>query len=152
VTWSVHKSLLSPQSHNSAYDFTGFWFYHLWWNTRYHRNFCLASLTMYTILVRVTRSLVLYVCFLDRCLSFHTFSFNHFVLLCTLLGRLNRNFDDNVYFIKSDKIKTLWNHRQNYDFVEIVSFCEQTRSLHIIPRICVCSIVRDNVTVVYVQH
>ena len=32
-----------------------------------------------------------------------------------------------------------------------MSFCEQTRSLHIIPRICVCSIVRDNVTVVYVQ-
>jgi hypothetical protein len=27
--------------------------------------------------VRVTRSLVLYVCFVDRCLSFCTFSFGH---------------------------------------------------------------------------
>ena len=31
--------------------------------------------------VRVTRSLVLYVCFVDRCLSFCTFSFGHCVLL-----------------------------------------------------------------------
>jgi hypothetical protein len=69
-----------PQSHISAYDFTGFWFYHFWWNTRYHRNFCLASLTMDTILVRVTRSSFLYVCFVDRFLSFHTFSFYHSVL------------------------------------------------------------------------
>ena len=30
--------------------------------------------------VRVTRSLVLYVCFVDRCLSFCTFSFGHFVV------------------------------------------------------------------------
>jgi hypothetical protein len=30
--------------------------------------------------VRVTRSLVLYVCFLDRCLSFCTFSFGHCVV------------------------------------------------------------------------
>jgi hypothetical protein len=29
--------------------------------------------------VRVTRSLVLYVCFVDRCLSFCTFSFGHCV-------------------------------------------------------------------------
>ena len=31
--------------------------------------------------VRVTRSLVLYVCFVDRCLSFGTFSFGHCVCL-----------------------------------------------------------------------
>jgi hypothetical protein len=31
--------------------------------------------------VRVTRSSVLYVCFVDRCLSFCTFSFGHCVLL-----------------------------------------------------------------------
>ena len=30
--------------------------------------------------VRVTRSLVLYLCFVDRCLSFCTFSFDHFVV------------------------------------------------------------------------
>jgi hypothetical protein len=30
--------------------------------------------------VRVTRSLVLYVCFVDRCLSFCTFSFVHCVV------------------------------------------------------------------------
>ena len=30
--------------------------------------------------VRVTRSLVLYVCFVDRCLSFCTFSFGHCVI------------------------------------------------------------------------
>ena len=29
---------------------------------------------------RVTRSLVLYVCFVDRCLSFCTFSFGHYVV------------------------------------------------------------------------
>jgi hypothetical protein len=30
--------------------------------------------------VRVTRSLVLYICFVDRCLSFCTFSFGHCVV------------------------------------------------------------------------
>jgi hypothetical protein len=30
--------------------------------------------------IRVTRSLVLYVCFVDRCLSFCTFSFGHYVV------------------------------------------------------------------------
>ena len=30
--------------------------------------------------VRVTRSLVLYVCFVDRCLSLCTFSFGHYVV------------------------------------------------------------------------
>jgi hypothetical protein len=30
--------------------------------------------------VRVSRSLVLYVCFVDRCLSFCTFSFGHCVV------------------------------------------------------------------------
>ena len=30
--------------------------------------------------VRVTRSLVLYVCVVDRCLSFYTFSFDHYVV------------------------------------------------------------------------
>jgi hypothetical protein len=34
--------------------------------------------------VRVTRSLVLYVCFVDRCLSFCTFSFGHCVV-CSFL-------------------------------------------------------------------
>ena len=33
--------------------------------------------------VRVTRSLVLYVCFVDRCLSFCTFSFGHCVVCST---------------------------------------------------------------------
>ena len=36
--------------------------------------------------VRVTRSLVLYVCFVDRCLSFCTFSFGHCVLCSSIYG------------------------------------------------------------------
>jgi hypothetical protein len=37
--------------------------------------------------VRVTRSLVLYVCFVDRCLSFCIFSFGHCVVCSTSLYR-----------------------------------------------------------------
>ena len=33
--------------------------------------------------VRVTRSLVLWVCFIDRCLSFCPFSFGHCVVCCS---------------------------------------------------------------------
>jgi hypothetical protein len=36
--------------------------------------------------VRVTRSLVLYVCFVDRCLSFCTFPFGHFVVCPSIYG------------------------------------------------------------------
>ena len=36
--------------------------------------------------VRVTRSLVLCLCFLDRCLSFFTFSFNHCVICSLIYG------------------------------------------------------------------
>jgi hypothetical protein len=36
--------------------------------------------------VRVTRSLVLYVCFVDRCLSFCTFSFGHYVVRSSIYG------------------------------------------------------------------
>ena len=36
--------------------------------------------------VRVTRSLVLYVCFVDRCLSFCTFSFSHCVVCSSIYG------------------------------------------------------------------
>jgi hypothetical protein len=35
--------------------------------------------------VRVTRSLVLYICFVDRCLSFCTFSFGHCVVCSSLI-------------------------------------------------------------------
>jgi hypothetical protein len=35
--------------------------------------------------VRVTRSLVLYVCFVDRCLSFCTFSFGHCFVCSSLI-------------------------------------------------------------------
>ena len=35
---------------------------------------------------RVTRSLVLYVCFVDRCLSFCTFSFGHCVVCSSLIN------------------------------------------------------------------
>jgi hypothetical protein len=38
--------------------------------------------------VRVTRSLVLYVCFVDRCLSFCTFSFGHCVVCSSIYGFL----------------------------------------------------------------
>ena len=36
--------------------------------------------------VRVTRSLVLYVCFVYRCLSFCTFSFGHCVVCSSIYG------------------------------------------------------------------
>ena len=36
--------------------------------------------------VRVTRSVVLYVCFVDRCLSFCTFSFGHCVVCSSIYG------------------------------------------------------------------
>ena len=36
--------------------------------------------------IRVTRSLVLYVCFVDRCLSFGTFSFGHCVVYSSIYG------------------------------------------------------------------
>jgi hypothetical protein len=36
--------------------------------------------------VRVTRSLVLYVCFVDRCLSFCTFSFGHCFVCSSIYG------------------------------------------------------------------
>ena len=36
--------------------------------------------------VRVTRSLALYVCFVDRCLSFCTFSFGHCILIAPLIS------------------------------------------------------------------
>ena len=35
--------------------------------------------------VRFTRSLVSYVCFVDRCLSFYTFSFDHYVVCFSLI-------------------------------------------------------------------
>ena len=41
-----------------------------------------TQLIMILSMVRVTRSLVLYVCFVDRCLFFCTFSFGHCVV-CT---------------------------------------------------------------------
>ena len=39
--------------------------------------------------VRVTRSLVLYVCFVDRCLSFCTFSFGHCVVCSSSIYRFS---------------------------------------------------------------
>ena len=38
--------------------------------------------------VRVTRSLVLYVCFVDRCLSFCTFSFDHCIVCSSSIIRI----------------------------------------------------------------
>ena len=45
----------------------------------------LSSHTVFTG-VRVTRSLVLYVCFVDRCLSFCTFSVGHCVVCSSIYG------------------------------------------------------------------
>jgi len=42
----------------------------------------------YRSVVRVTRSLVLFVCFVDRCLSFCPFSFDHFVISLSSIYRL----------------------------------------------------------------
>jgi len=36
--------------------------------------------------VRITRSLILYVCFVDRCLSFCPFSFGHCVICPSIYG------------------------------------------------------------------
>jgi hypothetical protein len=56
--------------------------------------------------VRVTRSLVLYVCFVDRCLSFCTFSFGHCLsyLLCLCESKLN---DFCRSFISKQKILSI---------------------------------------------
>ena len=52
--------------------------------TAYHSG--APELTPVFIGVRITRSLVLYVCFVDRCLSFRTFSFGHCVVCPTSIN------------------------------------------------------------------
>jgi hypothetical protein len=44
------------------------------------------SSTLVCSWVRVTRSLVLYVCFVDRCLYFCSFSFDHCVVCSSIYG------------------------------------------------------------------
>jgi hypothetical protein len=51
--------------------------------------------------VRVTRSLALYVCFVDRCLSFCTFSFGHCILIAPLISSNSSytiTLDDHRFF------------------------------------------------------
>jgi hypothetical protein len=51
--------------------------------------------------VRVTRSLALYICFVDRCLSFCTFSFGHCILIAPLISSNSSytiTFDDHRFF------------------------------------------------------
>jgi hypothetical protein len=47
--------------------------------------------------VRVTRSLVLYVCFVDRCLSFCTFSFGHCVVCSSSNGQPRHGGDRKIF-------------------------------------------------------
>jgi hypothetical protein len=78
---NLPKYVLSPDIFQSQYQ--------TW--TRLTRRISLVEQELLTLLehlnsppvfsgVRVTRSLVLYVCFVDRCLSFYTFSFSHRVV------------------------------------------------------------------------
>ena len=51
--------------------------------------------------VRVTRSLALYVCFVDRCFSFCTFSFGHCILIAPLISSNSSytiTLDDHRFF------------------------------------------------------
>ena len=51
--------------------------------------------------VRATRSLALYVCFVDRCLSFCTFSFGHCILIAPLISSNSSytiTLDDHRFF------------------------------------------------------
>jgi hypothetical protein len=60
--------------------------------------------------VRVTRSLVLYICFVDRCLSFCTFSFGHRVVCSSIWTELVLLFVkqftalSNIFSLKKKKI------------------------------------------------
>ena len=58
--------------------------------------------------VRVTRSLVLYVCFVDRCLSFCTFSCGHCVVCSSIYG-----FRLPVWYLQA----LLVSHRVNFTII-----------------------------------
>jgi hypothetical protein len=79
--------------------------------------------------VRVTRSLVLYVCFVDRCLSFCTFSFGHCVVCPSLrytdsdnpFCTLQQIIDRYMYKCSKNWYVWVWNmFRQNVFNVNIV--------------------------------
>jgi hypothetical protein len=55
--------------------------------------------------VRVTRPLVLYVCFVDRCLSFGTFSFGHCVVCSSIYG-----FWLPLWYLQTLLVYILWYH------------------------------------------
>ena len=68
--------------------------------------------------VRVTRSSVLYVCFVDRCLSFFTFSFGHyFVCPSSIYGFWLPPFDIFKLFLHYYRNIKIWFHLQLTDFI-----------------------------------
>jgi len=64
--------------------------------------------TIFLVGVRVTRSLVLYVCFVGRCLSFCTFSFGH-CLFFDIRILITPLISSNSFLFIKFKIKTLYN-------------------------------------------
>ena len=67
-------------------------------------------MTSSSVFSGVTRSLVLYVCFVDRCLSFCTFSFGHCVLL---------RFTDSDYSFGIFKLFFIQSYLKSYFLVQI---------------------------------
>jgi hypothetical protein len=69
--------------------------------------------------VRVTRSLVLYVCFVDRCLSFCTFSFGHCVVCSSSIYGIRKSKKDRQHNgqIKKDKQRSTKHTHINKDRV-----------------------------------
>ena len=61
--------------------------FHFNGNASYLPTFTLNAKYIWAVLIKlhVTRSLVWYVCFVDRCLSFCTFSFGHCVVCSSLI-------------------------------------------------------------------
>ena len=89
--------------------------------------------------VRVTRSLVLYICFVDRCLSFYTFSFGHYVVCSSsiygfwlhlwYLQTLLKEFSTCYFRFKKNKEfyrQKIWNKKTRTNILFwILCFCDR---------------------------
>ena len=64
------------------------------------------------LLYRVTRSLVLYVCFVDHCLSFCTFSFGHCVVCSSTIYDSDYPFGIFKLFIQTNNVIIIQGHKQ----------------------------------------
>ena len=88
--------------------------------------------------VRFTRSLVLYICFVDRCLSFYTFSFGHYVVCSSsiygfwlrlwYLQTLLKEFSTCCFRFKKNKEfyrQKIWNKKARTNILFwILCFCD----------------------------